>query len=79
MTERPILLSAFTLVERLDPDSIDVLGGSADDKERFLRSDQMIRSGLCPNGHGLMTAPDGMQECSVCGFSTNVLPALAGQ
>ena len=42
-------------IERADPDRIEVLGGKPGDKERCIESDFRIRSGLCPNGHGLMT------------------------
>lgn len=43
------------VVERVDPDRIEVLGGNPGDKERYINSDFLIRSGMCPNGHGLMT------------------------
>lgn len=59
-------------VERLDPDRIAVLGGCEDDVRRFVESDFKIRSGLCPNGHGLMRESDHGQECPSCGFGTNV-------
>ena len=42
-------------IERADPDRIEVLGGKPGDKDRYIESDFRIRSGLCPNGHGLMT------------------------
>jgi hypothetical protein len=59
-------------VERLDPSRIAGLSG--DDVRRFIESDFKIRSGLCPNGHGLMTENDYGQECPVCGFSCNTKP-----
>ena len=50
-------------IERADPDRIEVLGGKPGDKERYIESDFRIRSGLCPNGHGLMTMGGWGQEC----------------
>ena len=66
-------------VERIDPDRIEVLGGKPGDKERYIRSDYLIRSGMCPNGHGLMTLAGWGQECPVCGFTCNTLPELKAQ
>ncbi len=62
------------MIERVDPDRIDVLGGMPGDKERYIESDFRIRSGLCPNGHGLMTTGGWGQECIECGFTTNRMP-----
>lgn len=61
------------MVERKDPARIVVLGGNEADVRRHIESDFKIRSGLCPNGHGLMTEGDGIQECQTCHFVTNVL------
>lgn len=58
-------------VERLDPDRIMVLGGDEADARRFVESDFKIRSGMCPNGHGLMNETDFGQECPKCGFTCN--------
>ena len=59
------------MVERKDPSRITVIGGKAGDISRFIESDFKIRSGLCPNGHGLMTETSWGQECPACGFSCN--------
>jgi hypothetical protein len=61
------------MVERLDPSRVIVLGGDDADVRRHIESDFKIRSGLCPNGHGLLTEGDGVQTCPTCGFTTNVL------
>lgn len=66
-------------VERRDPDTIEVLGGKPGDKERYLQSDYLIRSGMCPNGHGLMQLGGWGQECQACGFTCNTLPELTKQ
>ena len=65
------------VVERLDPSRLMVVGGGEEDLKRFIESDFKIRSGLCPNGHGLMTEISYGQECPVCGFSCNT-PAEKG-
>ena len=65
--------------EYIDPDSIEVLGGKPGDKERYIRSDFLIRSGMCPNGHGLMGVVQWGQECPECGFTTNKMPELSEQ
>lgn len=67
------------LAERADPDTVAVLHGRPGDLERHLRSDQLIRSGMCPNGCGLM-APAGNwgQECPACNFVCNTLPEQPG-
>lgn len=67
------------MVERLDPDSIDVLHGSPGDKERHIQSDFLIRSGMCPNGHGLLMPNEYGQECPVCGFSCNISAEIPQQ
>lgn len=59
------------MVERLNHDRIEVLGGKPGDKERHIESDFLIRSGLCPNGHGLMESCDSNQHCTHCGFWCN--------
>ena len=70
-------------IDRIDPNSILVLGGdgSAAEKQRSIDSDFQIRSGLCPNryaAHGgvniLLEQHEWGQECPACGFSTNRLP-----
>ena len=59
-------------VERADPDRFVILGDHTDaDKARFVESDFRIRSGLCPNGHGLMEPTDYGQRCPACGFLCN--------
>lgn len=67
------------MVERANPDRIEVMGGRPGDKERYIASDFRIRSGLCPNGHGLMKAIEGGQECPVCGFWCNTPAELTAQ
>ena len=66
-------------IERADPDRIEVLGGKPGDKERYIESDFRIRSGLCPNGHGLMTMGGWGQECPTCGFTCNTMPDTANR
>ena len=61
------------MIERKDPRTIAVLGGDEEDVRRHVKSDFKIRSGLCPNGCGLMTESDGLQKCPKCNFTTNVL------
>lgn len=55
------------------------MGLAGADLDKYVESDFKIRSGLCPNGHGLLTAGEGFQECPVCHFSTNVLAELDRQ
>lgn len=64
-------------IERIDKSRI--MGLSGDDLDRFVEDDFRIRNGLCPNGHGLMATEDGLQHCSVCKFTTNVLCELDPQ
>jgi hypothetical protein len=66
-------------VERLTPDRIGIesTGDAAVDAQnmaRYIEHDFRIRSGLCPNGCGLMGPCSFGQECASCGFSTNALP-----
>lgn len=70
-------------VERLDPSciAIESTGDAEADRkaiQRFVERDHGIRSGLCPNGCGLMDrwavlgAFTGQgQCCPTCGFTTN--------
>lgn len=60
------------MVERLNPDHLAAVNGDTDIRA-FIESDFKIRSGTCPNGHGLMSQMVWGQECPSCGFSTNVL------
>lgn len=62
-------------VERADPSRISGLSGS--DVAAFIESDFKIRSGVCPNGCGLMAEIDWGQECPKCSFSCNT-PAEKG-
>jgi hypothetical protein len=41
------------VVERIDKSRIAGLSGT--DLDKFVEHDYLIRSGMCPNGHGLMT------------------------
>ncbi len=58
-------------IERLDPSRLAIAGGNEDDLKRFIESDFKIRSGMCPNGHGLMNEVEGGQECPSCHFWCN--------
>lgn len=64
-------------IERIDKDRIAGISGT--DLDKFVESDFKIRSGLCPNGHGLMTLGGWGQECPVCGFTCNTKPELTSQ
>jgi len=66
------------MVERVSPDRLSIIGGNEDDLKRYIESDFKIRSGLCPNGCGLMGENDYGQECPACKFSCNT-PAEKGQ
>lgn len=59
------------MVERADPRPIEVLGGTDADVRAYIESDFKIRSGLCPNGCGLLMENDYGQECPACQFSCN--------
>lgn len=67
------------MVERIHPDRLGILGEDQSDIQRFIESDFKIRSGLCPNGHGLMTPNDYGQECPQCGFTCNTKAELEPQ
>lgn len=65
-------------VERIDPSRIAGIAGT--DLAAYVESDFKIRSGLCPNGHGLMASDgDGCQQCPACGFWTNMRAELEPQ
>lgn len=59
------------MVERKDPAFVHVLGGDEADAARFVENDFRIRSGMCPNGHGLLEPTDYGQRCTTCGFFCN--------
>jgi hypothetical protein len=61
-------------IERKESERIVVLGGTEEDVRRFVESDFKIRSGICPNGHGLLKQTDFGQQCSTCGFFCNTRP-----
>lgn len=63
------------MVERIDKSRIAGISGT--DLDKYVESDFRIRSGLCPNGHGLMTLGGWGQECLTCGFTTNVKAELS--
>ncbi len=67
------------MVERRDPSTMSIAGGSQADLQRAIESDYRIRSGMCPNGCGLMAPCDYGQQCPTCGFSCNTLPELTAQ
>lgn len=59
-------------VERLSPENLATTGPDAKGQiARHIESDFRIRSGLCPNGCGLMGACSYGQECPACSFSCN--------
>jgi hypothetical protein len=62
-------------IERKSADQIHGYGTRAE-AERHCDQDVLIRSGLCPNGHGLMETVDRVQHCPVCKFFTNVKQEL---
>lgn len=59
------------MVERKDPSNFVVIGGSEADSARAAEQDFRIRSGVCPNGCGLMEPTDYGQGCAGCGFFCN--------
>jgi hypothetical protein len=65
------------MIERIDKSRIAGVVGT--DLDAYIESDFKIRSGLCPNGHGLMSSDDGLQQCPVCKFTTNVQAELERQ
>lgn len=65
------------MVERIDRNRIMGLAGTGLDK--YVEHDFLIRSGMCPNGHGLMSTDDDGQRCPTCGFWTNVPAELEKQ
>jgi hypothetical protein len=62
------------MVERRDPSRFLVLGGKPGDSERAADMDFLIRSGMCPNGCGLMLEGDDGQHCEKCNFMCNSFP-----
>ncbi len=62
------------MVERLKSENLVALGGGENAISKFIESDFKIRSGMCPNGCGLLHPCDYGQECGNCGFSCNTLP-----
>jgi len=65
------------MIERIDKSRIMGLAGT--DLDKYVESDFKIRSGLCPNGHGLMMADVRGQRCTACGFWTNARAELEPQ
>jgi hypothetical protein len=61
-------------VKRYSADDYQVLGGTREDAQRAADTDFLIRSGLCPNGCGLLAQSDDGQECHTCHFMCNCLP-----
>src|ERR1700675_470102 len=47
---RNVHILRATMVNRIDPARVEVIGGDEASKKRFIESDYRIRSGLCPNG-----------------------------
>lgn len=69
------ILDLAGLPEPIDPSR--VFGcRDADEARRFVMEDQRIRAGLCPNGcEPPMRQSAGYQDCTRCGFFTNVRKA----
>lgn len=62
------------MVQRLDPSTLATTAEATPDSiRRFIEADFHIRSGLCPNGHGLMAPIEYGQQCPFCHFATNTL------
>jgi hypothetical protein len=64
-------------IERKSRDQI--WGLPAADIDRYLDQDVLIRSGMCPNGCGLMHEGDDGQHCMKCNFMCNTLPEKQAQ
>lgn len=59
----------------MDRDYSNIAGESPEAVSDFIRSDQRIRAGTCPNACGLMLPmQDWGQSCPSCGFFCNTLP-----
>ena len=71
--------SSFTAAGLGQPAGTRIAGIAGTDLDKYVESDFKIRSGLCPNDHGLMTADDGGQRCPTCGFWTNKQSELEPQ
>jgi hypothetical protein len=56
------------MIERISRDRV----GGVDEESitSFIESDFKIRSGLCPNGCGLLTSESYGQSCAACNFET---------
>jgi hypothetical protein len=67
------------MVDRKDPDRFLALDGEAFDAEKFADQDVLIRSGMCPNGHGLMERTNYGQRCPTCKFFCNIPMELSPQ
>ena len=59
------------MIERKNPDQIGIPGGTKKDVADYIETDFKIRSGLCPNGCGVLIQADGIQNCPKCKFFTN--------
>jgi hypothetical protein len=62
------------MVERKDPRNVAVIGSDEPDAiaaARYVEDDFRIRSGLCPNGHGLLEPTSYGQRCPKCHFFCN--------
>jgi hypothetical protein len=60
------------MIERIDRNRI--IGLSEAELDLYVESDFRIRSGMCPNEHGLLHDDGNVQRCETCGFVTNVRP-----
>lgn len=68
-----------SVVERKDPSCFHMIGGTTEDNARFAETDFKIRSGLCPNGCGLLSWDGTFQECAKCKFVCNTRPENSPQ
>lgn len=67
------------MIERMHRDRVIGFGGDDKAVDDFIENDYRIRSGMCPNGHGLLDATEQGQECSSCGYWTNIRAELTKQ
>jgi hypothetical protein len=65
-------------VERKDPANIFGFA-TREEADKYCDRDVLIRSGMCPNGDGLMNFDGDTQQCDACGFFTNCKPELRAQ
>lgn len=57
-------------VKRKNPDNIHGFATRAE-AQKFCDQDYLIRTGMCPNGCGLLMEHDDGQDCPKCQFACN--------